>query len=74
MYNTFDPDNVTKEDMIRLAKSIESYIEQLEDVMIIPEEIMDEYGKQIEKGIERAKKLVSKLKKGDKSVFKDDDD
>lgn len=74
MYDTFDPDNVTKEDMKKLGEHIEEYIDQLESVMIIPDEIIDECGKQIEEGIKRAKKLVKKLKKGDKSVFKDADE
>lgn len=71
MYDTFDPENVSKDDMKKLAEHIEEYIEQLESVMIIPDDIADEYGKQIEEGLKRTKKLISKLKKGDRSVFKD---
>ena len=73
MYNTFDPDNVTKEDMKKLAKHIEEYVDQLESIMIIPDEIADEYGPQIKEGIKRSRKLINKLRKGDKSVFKDND-
>jgi hypothetical protein len=63
LYNTFDPDNVTKEDMKNLAKHIEEYVDELESLMIIPDEILDEYGDQIKEGIKRAKKLIAKLRK-----------
>ena len=74
MYNTFHPENVSKDDMIKLAESIEEYIDELESIMIIPDEIIDVYKKQIDEGIHRCRKLIKKLKKGDKSVFKDIDD
>lgn len=73
MYNTFDSDNVTKKDMIKLADHIEEYISELESMMIIPEEIYDEYAERIDSGIKRCKKLIKKLRKGDKSVFKEMD-
>lgn len=74
MYNTFDPENVSKEDMKNLANHIEEYVDELESLMIIPDEIMDEYGDQIKEGIKRTRKLIAKLKKGDRSVFKDTDE
>ena len=74
MFDTFDPENVSKTDMVRLAEHIEEYVDQLESIMIIPEEILEKHGDQIKEGIRRAKKLINKLKKGDKSVFKDDED
>lgn len=74
MIGMFDPDSITKEDMINLGKHIENYIDILETHMSIPHEIMDECEDQLKEGIKRAKKLVKKLKKGDKSVFKDADD
>lgn len=70
----FDPNDIRKEDMNYLADNIEEYVTQLEDVMIIPDEIIDECGDQIKEGIKRTKKLIEKLRKGDKSVFKDADD
>lgn len=73
MYNTFSPENVSKDDMIKLGEHIEEYVNELETIMIIPDEIIDEYGTQIKEGIKRAKKLINKLKKGDKSIFKDMD-
>ena len=42
--------------------------------MIIPEEIIDECGDDVEEGIKRSKKLIKKLRNGDKSVFKDSDE
>lgn len=71
MYNTFDPESVSKEDMKKLAEHIEEYIEQLKSVMIIPDDVAAEHGDEIEEGLKRTKKLISKLKKGDRSVFKD---
>ena len=70
----FDPDDIRKEDMNHLADNIEEYITQLEEVMIIPDEMLDECEDQIKEGIKRSKKLVQKLRRGDRSVFKDSDD
>ena len=70
----FDPRYVTKDDMNNLAEHIEEYVEQLESIMIIPDDIAEKYEDQIKEGIKQARKLISKLKKGDKSVFKDIDD
>jgi hypothetical protein len=75
MYSTFDPNNITKEDMKLLAKHIESYVYELENTMIIPEEVIsDKEAKQFKEAIEMTKKFIKKLKKGDQSVFKDIDD
>lgn len=74
MRDVFDPDNISKEDMNRLADAIENYINLLEEIMIIPEEIIDECGDDVEEGIKRSKKLIKKLRNGDKSVFKDSDE
>ena len=74
MRDVFDPDNISKEDMNRLADAIENYITLLEEIMIIPEEIIDECGDDVEEGIKRSKKLIKKLRNGDKSVFKDSDE
>lgn len=73
-YSMFDPKTVSRDDLKALGEHIENYIDELERVMIIPEEIMEEYGDQIKEGIKRTRKLISKLKKGDTSVFRDDYD
>ena len=72
--NTFDPDNITKFDMNKIADHIEKYIDMLEEVMIIPKDMLDDNEKKINKAIKVSKKLISKLRKGDTSVFKDIDD
>ena len=72
--NNFDPENITKSDMNKLADHIEEYIDMLEEVMIIPSDMKEEHGKRIEKALEVSKKLIKKLRKGDSSVFKDAED
>lgn len=72
--DVFDPDDIRIEDMKLMAEHLASYLELLQEVMIIPDEIMDEYGKRINEGIKRTQKLINKLRKGDTSVFKDIDE
>lgn len=74
MYDTFDPDNVDSKDMSDLADNIELYLDFLEEVMVIPPDVEKEYGEKIRDGIKRSRKLVKKLRKGDRSVFKSADD
>ena len=74
MLNTFDISNIKKSDMNRLADAIEEYLLELESVMIIPDNIIDDRGENIEKAIKRTRKLIKKLRKGDTSVFKDEDE
>ena len=69
-----NPESISKEDMRKLADHIEKYIEVLEEVMIIPEDLQKEYGERINHGIKISKKLIQKLRKGDKSVFKEQED
>ena len=70
----FDPDNIKKDDMIKLADAIDEYISLLTEVMVIPDDIERKYGDRIEESIAISKKLIKKLRKGDKSVFKDEDE
>jgi hypothetical protein len=70
----FDVDSVTKSDMKQLADSIAEYLDIFQHVMVIPEDLEEEYGDKIKEGIKRTQKLVKKLYAGDKSVFKDADD
>jgi flagellar biosynthesis/type III secretory pathway chaperone len=72
--NEFDPDNIKKSDMNRLADVIEEYIDALQSVMIIPDELLDSAEDNIHESIKRTQKLIKKLRKGDKSVFKDPDE
>ena len=70
----FDPDNIKREDMKKLANAIEDYISELESVMIIPDEILDSCEDKIREGIKRSQKLIKKLRNGDKDIFKDSDE
>lgn len=70
----FDPDNIKREDMKKLANAIEDYISELESVMIIPDEILDSCEDKIREGIKRSRKLIKKLRNGDKDIFKDSDE
>lgn len=72
--NGFDPDNICKKDMETLADHIEEYLNTLSEVMIIPRDMIEEHGKRIKRAIEVTAKLIKKLRKGDKSVFKDMDE
>jgi len=74
LLDSFDPDHITQESMNKLAEHIEEYLDTLESVMIIPNEIMIEHGKQIKEAIERCRLLIKKLRKGDTSIFKDEDE
>jgi hypothetical protein len=72
--DTFTPDDITQADMDKIAEHIEIYINTLEEVMIIPQDMMKSHGERIEKAIKVSRKLIKKLRNGDKSVFKDEDD
>lgn len=69
--DNFSSENISDTDMKNLADHIEKYLFLFEDIMIIPEEF-----KINEKDVQSAKKivrkLIKKLRKGDRSVFKED--
>lgn len=69
-----DPENIRQSDMDRLADAIETYLHELESVMIIPEELLEDHGDEMKRSISLTKKLIKKLRKGDRSVFKDPED
>ena len=71
---SFDPDNVTTKDMKNLADNIEAYLDILQEIMIIPRDMIDDCKKDIDESIERTRKLIKKLRKGDRSVFKSADE
>ena len=56
-----------------LADHIEAYIDELESTMIIPNDIAAEHEDQIKEALKRCRTLIKKLRKGDTSVFKDQD-
>ena len=59
--------------MKQLAEHINEYLDVLEEVMVIPEELIKDE-ELIKAALKRSRKLVRKLREGDKSVFKDMDD
>lgn len=71
---TFDPDNVKQSDMNKLADAIEEYKDSLMTVMVIPDEVIKKDRKRLKNGFEVTEKLIKKLRKGDKSVFKEIDE
>ena len=74
-YPEFDPDDISKDAMLRFGKNINDYLNLLMEVMIIPEEVRKESGKRIKESIENTKKLIKKLKKGEsEDIFKDPED
>ena len=71
MREGFDPDvDISDKDMKLLASTIEEYLDLLTDVMVIPDDIKKKHGKDIKEGIKITKKLIQRLRKGDRSVFK----
>lgn len=72
--DSFDPKNIRQHDMNKLAEAIEEYIHVLEDIMVIPKDLKKECGKDIEEGLRISKKLIKKLRKGDRDVFKSEDE
>ena len=69
-----DIENIKQKEMDRLADQFSEYIDLLEEVMIIPDEIYEEKHEEIYESIKIVKKLIKKLRKGDKSVFKDQEE
>ena len=74
MASQFDPRNIKQSDMNKLADAIEEYLLVLEKVIIIPEDVKKDCEENIKEGIKRTEKLIKKLRKGDTSVFKDEDE
>nr|DAS69513.1 MAG TPA: QLQ protein [Caudoviricetes sp.] len=70
----YEPKDFTDSQMEKFADSIESYLHILSNIMILPEDLSKKEEKELMYSIEKAKKLVKKLKKHDRSVFRDEDD
>lgn len=71
---SFDPDDIRKEDMKQLADAIEEYRDSLMSVMVIPDDILEDCKDKFKEALRRTDKLIKKLRKGDKSIFKDADE
>lgn len=70
---SFDPNQLDRNQLASLANSIEEYLMLLEEVMIFPEEL-EGNKKEFMGAIKITKKLIKKLRDGDKSVFKSYDE
>ena len=70
----YDPKDFSDSQMDKLADSIEAYIHILSNIMILPEDMSKREEKELMYSIEKSKKLIKKLRKHDRSVFRDDDD
>ena len=73
-FELFDPNNCDQRHMNELAEILEEWLNVVEPSMIIPDDIVDDIGESVKEGKRRIRKLISKLRKGDKSVFVDDDE
>ena len=73
-FELFDPNNCDQRQMNELAEILEEWLNVVEPSMIIPDDIVDDIGESVKEGKRRIRKLISKLRKGDKSVFVDDDE
>ncbi len=62
-----DPEDISRRAMDAIADAIEDYLEVFTDVMIIPKGIDKD---EVQDALHMCRKLVKKLRKGDKEVFK----
>lgn len=62
-----DPEDISRRDMDAIADAIEDYLEVFTDVMIIPKGIDKD---EVQDALHMCRKLVKKLRHGDKDVFK----
>lgn len=69
----FDPNKLTRKNMAFLGDNIADYLMLLEEVMIFPEEL-EGNKEEFQEAIKTVKKLIKKLRKGDRSVFKSSDE
>ncbi len=69
-----DPNSITKNDMENLADGIEEYLDCLKDIIIFPDELKREVKPKMKRAMKTVEELIKKLRKGDKSVFKDEEE
>lgn len=66
----FDPSKATKKDLSVLANHLGEYVTTCDEFMIIPPDLVESEDK-IYQALKVVRRLIEKLEKGDKSVFKD---
>lgn len=71
-YEEFDPDDCSQEQMNYLADHIENWLTVWKKIMIIPDELLDECEDFVNESERRARSMIHKLRKGKRSVFKED--
>lgn len=70
----FDPRNITQAHMDKLAACISSYVDFMEECVVIQDNAPKGTQRAVEENLKLAKKLIHKLEHGDISVFKDEDE
>ena len=65
------PDEISKKDMRRFGDQLEAWLNFSKKYVIIPDELQHEKYK-IDIAVKKVKKLIKKLRKGDKSIFRDE--
>ncbi len=74
MLEEFDPRNITQAHMDKLATCFRTYLDFLEECVVIQDNAPKGTEEAVQEGIKRVQKLIKRLEKGDRSVFKDEDD
>ena len=69
----YNPEDFTDMQMEKFADSIEGYLHVLSNIMILPEDLSKNENKELTHPMEQARKLIKKLRKHDRSVFRDED-
>ena len=69
----YNPEDFTDVQMEKFADSIEGYLHVLSNIMILPEDLSRNEKKELTHSMEQARKLIKKLRKHDRTVFRDED-
>ena len=65
---------LSKANLKEFANALELYVDEIENVLIIPKSIMNKEGNKIYENLTLAKKLISEIRKGNTNIFKDPDE
>ena len=71
---SFDPKDITQEDLNELADAVEEFIRQQEEMYIIPKKIIEKHEKEYNEGRKTVEKLIKKWRKGNTDTFNFDED
>jgi phage-related tail protein len=69
-----NPDLLDKRDIIAIGKFIESYVEEQNRIMVIPEELDESSKKRFKESKKIVDELIDNLKKGKRKVFNNADE